>query len=320
MTPTDLAAPAEAAVTCLGVGPTDDVLVVYNDDQRAIAESLADAARPRARDVTLLEFAPTSRHGEEPPSDVAEAMARADVVLAPTSRGLTHTQARIKASSRGARVATLPTITEEIFARALLVDYAELKRKGEWLADRMTEASTARVTSAAGTDIVLSLDGRAGRSDDGNLQQRGTMGNLPAGEGYIAPLETVGDGVIVFDASLAGYGRLPTPFRVSVEHGRVVHADTDVGAWLLETLDAGGEHGRSLAELGIGTNPAATVTGNVLEDEKAIGTIHLAFGASASLGGVNVATVHIDGVMLQPTVELDGEGVIDDGRLLGPPP
>ena len=48
------------------------------------------------------------------------------------------------------------------------------------------------------------------------------------------------------------------------------------------------------------------------------GTIHLAFGTSAGLGGVNVAGVHIDGLVLRPTVELDGERVVDDGRLLVP--
>ena len=144
------------------------------------------------------------------------------------------------------------------------------------------------------------------------------FGNLPAGEGYVAPLETLGDGTIVFDGSLGGYGLLTTPVRVSVERGRAVDADMDAGDWLLETLDAGGEHGRSLAELGIGTNPAATLSGNVLEDEKVIGTIHLAFGTSAGLGGVNLAGVHIDGMVLRPTVELDGDRVLDDGRLLVP--
>jgi leucyl aminopeptidase (aminopeptidase T) len=316
MTPTGLAASADAAVNCLGVAPADDVLVIYNDEQRAIAKSLAAAARPRARAVTLLGFPTLSRHGEEPPSEVAEAMADADVVFAPTSHSLSHTAARRNATDRGARIATMPTITEGIFARTIAVDYGELKRRGEWLANRMTEASTARVTSVAGTDIVLSLEGRAGLTDDGHLKQRGAFGNLPAGEGYVSPLENVGDGTIVFDGSLAGYGLLPAPVRVAVEAGRATSADTDVGAWLLETLDAGGEHGRSLAELGIGTNPAATLTGNVLEDEKAIGTIHLAFGASAGMGGVNAANVHIDGVILRPTVELDGERVVDDGHLM----
>ena len=90
------------------------------------------------------------------------------------------------------------------------------------------------------------------------------------------------------------------------------------GRGLLEALDSGGEHGRSLAELGIGTNPAAMLTGNVLEDEKVIGTAHLAFGTSAGMGGVDVASVHIDGVVLRPTLELDGACLLDDGRLLVP--
>jgi aminopeptidase len=317
-TQSDLLAPAEAAVGCLGVGLADHVLVVYNDEQWVIAESFAAAAKSRAGAVTLLAFPALSRHGEEPPAEVTEAMLGADVVFAPTSRSFSQTQARIDATRRGVRIATLPTITEEIFVRAVAVDYAELKHKGEWLAACLTAASAARITSAAGTDIALSLDGRAGLSDDGHLQEKGMFGNLPAGEGYIAPLETVGDGTIVFDGSLAGYGVLTTPLRVTVERGRAVDADTDAGAWLLETLDGGGEHGRSLAELGIGTNPAATLTGNVLEDEKVIGTIHVAFGASAGLGGVNLASVHIDGMVLRPTVELDGERVLDDGRLLVP--
>jgi leucyl aminopeptidase (aminopeptidase T) len=314
----ELIAPAEAAVDCLGVGPADSVLVVHNGEQRAIADALAAAARPRARALAMLEFETLSRHGEEPPPEVAEAMAGADVVFAPTSRSLTPTRARGEATRRGVRIATLPTITEEVFIRAIPVDYAELKRKGEWLAARLTAASTAKVTSAGGTDIVLSLAGREGVSDDGSLRQRGAVGNLPAGEGFISPIESIGDGEIVFDGSLAGYGRLGSPARVTVRGGRALDADTDAGEWLLETLDSGGEYGRSLAELGIGTNPAAILTGNVLEDEKVIGTMHLAFGTSAGLGGVNVAGVHIDGVVLRPTVELDGVRVLDDGRLLVP--
>jgi leucyl aminopeptidase (aminopeptidase T) len=294
------------------------VLVVYNEEQMVVAEALAGAARPRAQAVTLLAFPTLSRHGEEPPAGVAEAMLGTEVVFAPTSRSLSQTKARIDATRRGVRIATLPTITEEIFARAVAVDYAELRRKGEWLVARLTAASTARITSAAGTDIVLSLEGRTGLSDDGHLQRKGMFGNLPAGEGYVAPLETVGDGTIVFNGSLAGYGLLTKPVRVTVESGRAVDADTDAGEWLLETLDAGGEYGRAIAELGIGTNPAATLSGNVLEDEKVIGTIHLAFGTSAGLGGVNVAGVHLDGMVLRPTVELDDEPVVADGRLLVP--
>lgn len=312
----DLSAPSEAALECLGVGRADSVVVVFNDAQRSIAEAIAGAARSRARVVTLLEFPAVSRDGEEPPAKVAEAMLGADVVFAPTSRSLSQTEARRQATGRGVRIASLPTITDEIFVRSMPIDYGELSRTSESVAAALTRASRARVTSASGTDIVLSVEGRTGLSDDGNLQEPGAFGNLPAGEGYVAPIETIGEGTIVIDGSLAGYGVLPAPVRITVREGRAVNASGEVGQWLLRMLDSGGEHGRSLAELGIGTNPAATLTGSVLEDEKVIGTAHLAFGTSAGLGGVNAAGVHIDGVMLQATVEVDGERLLDDGRLV----
>jgi leucyl aminopeptidase (aminopeptidase T) len=310
-----LAASSEAALDCLGVQGSDVVAVVFNDEQRAIAEALAEAANRRARLVTLLEFAPTSRHGEEPPAVVAEAMLAADVVFAPTSKSLSHTQARQAATRRGARIATLPTITEDIFVRTLPIDYSELYRVSRSVAARLTAASNAHVTSRAGTDIVLTLEGREGRSDDGHLQHRGAFGNLPAGEGYIAPIESIGDGSIVIDGSLAGYSRLTDPLRITVRGGRAFEASGDAGQWLMETLGAGGEHGRSLAELGIGTNPGAGLTGNVLEDEKALGTAHVAFGASQGIGGANAATVHIDGVMRDVRIELDDGALLSDGHL-----
>ena len=310
-----LRASSEAALDCLGVQGSDSVAVVFNAEQRAIAEALAEAAKRRAGAVTLIEFLATSRHGEEPPADVAKAMLSADVVLAPTSKSLSHTQARLAATRRGIRIATLPTINEDIFVRTLPIDYVELRSVSESAAARLTLASEAYVTSQAGTDIVLALEGREGRSDDGNLQRPGAFGNLPAGEGYIAPIETIGDGSVVIDGSLAGYGRLTEPVHITVRDGRAVEASGDAGQWLMTTLDAGGEHGRSLAELGIGTNPGARLTGEVLEDEKALGTAHIAFGASQGLGGANAATVHIDGVMRDVRVELDGEAVLSNGAL-----
>jgi leucyl aminopeptidase (aminopeptidase T) len=120
----------------------------------------------------------------------------------------------------------------------------------------------------------------------------------------------------VFDGALTGYGLLHEQLRVTLSGGRAVEAVGEAAEWLLGTLDAGGPTGRLIAEVGIGTNPRATLTGNILEDEKALGTAHLAFGTSASFGGANVSGVHIDGVLLRPTVELDGRPLIRDGELV----
>ena len=312
----ELTAAATAALDCVGVDENDKVLIVCNEPQRSIADALEAAAQGRAGGVTCITYPELSRDGEEPPAFVSEAMGAATAIFAPTTYSLSHTEARMAATRRGARIATMPGISPEIFARAMPVDYAQLGRAGSRIASKLTAASTCRITTPAGTDVVVDLTGRVAISDDGNLGGPAAWGNLPAGEGYIAPLEGKGEGTIVYDGALAGHGLLEEPVRVRLENGRAVSAEGAVGAWLLETLDAGGPNGRSVAEIGIGTNPAATLSGNILEDEKVIGTVHLAFGMSASLGGENVASVHIDGMMLTPTVELDGRELMGDGKLL----
>ena len=304
---------AMAAMECVGVGLQDDVLVLCNEGQRAVATALAGAADDRARSVRILEYPSLTRDGEEPPAAVVDAMTAASAIFAPTTRSLSHTKARMAATSRGARIASMPGVSPETFGRTLAVDYAELARAGDRIARELSAASACHVTSPAGTDLAVSLEGRTAICDDGNLREYAAWGNLPAGEAYIAPVETSAEGTIVFDGALAGYGMLREPLRVTVAGGRAIRAEGEAAEWLLGTLDAGGSTGRLTAELGIGTNPRAVLSGNILEDEKAVGTAHIAFGTSASIGGVNVSTVHIDGMLLQPTVELDGRQLLECG-------
>lgn len=301
----ELAAGAEAAADCLGVGERDKVLVLCNEAERPIAEVLAAAAASRTHSVRLLEYPRQSRNGEEPPAQVAEAMRAATVVFATTTYSIGHTQARLAATAAGTRIASMRGFTEG-YARAMSVDYALLRSSGARLAAALTAAETCRITSLAGTDLSLSIKGRRATVDDGNLQEPGSFGNLPAGEAYVAPLETVGDGTIVFDGALADYGLLHDALSVRLEDGRAVEAHGEAADWLLSTLDAGGEHGRSIAEIGIGTNPNAELCGLVAIDEKVLGTAHLAFGTSASFGGATQAGVHIDGMLRTPTITLDG--------------
>lgn len=311
----DLVAAAEAAAGCLGVGAADKVLVLCNERERAVAEVLVAAAESRARAVRLLEYPTLSRNGEEPPDHVAQAMRDASVVFATTTYSISHTRARHAATAAGARIASMRGFREAL-AQAMSVDYGLLHSDGARLAAALTAAESCRVTSAAGTDVTVSITGRDATADDGNLQEPGAFGNLPAGEAYIAPLETVGDGMIVFDGGLADYGLLRAPLRVRLEAGRAVDAEGEAADWLLSTLDAGGEHGRSIGEVGIGTNPGAELCGLVAIDEKVLATAHLAFGTSASFGGVNQASVHIDGMIRNPTVELDGRALLKGGRIL----
>jgi leucyl aminopeptidase (aminopeptidase T) len=156
----------------------------------------------------------------------------------------------------------------------------------------------------------VDLSGRSGVPDDGDLSAPRAFGNLPCGEGFIAPLN--GDGTIVA-SSLAPLGLSDTPAVLTVKDGHIVAAEHGLGPDSLERLRQHGEHGTNLAELGVGTNDRARLTGNILEDEKILGTVHVAFGASAGIGGTVSVPIHLDVVILDASLEIDGRPVLDAG-------
>jgi leucyl aminopeptidase (aminopeptidase T) len=311
-----LSEPAEVCVDRLGVREGERVAVLHNGPQAPIAEAIAAAARRRGAAVDVLEFEAMARSGVEPPSEVGALLRAADAGFGVTSVSLSHTRARIDACAEGLRFASMPLLTPEIFARTLPVDYPWMSAAGAELARLLTEADECTLHSAEGTDLTLSLAGRSGRNDDGDLRAPGAFGNLPAGEGYIAPLEDAGTGTIVFDGAVTGCGVLHEPLRVRVSDGVLVDAEGPAAGVLLSTLDSAGPSGRRVAELGIGTNPAARIIGVVLEDEKVLGTAHIAFGTSTGLGGANQSSVHVDGIIRRPTVRIGSTTVLEDGRLL----
>src|SRR5687768_13368284 len=142
---------AVAAVVrdCLGVSSGEEVLVICNPATQALGEKLRTEAEGAGADAVLAVVAERASHGAEPPATVAAAMTAADVILAPTVQSLSHTGARKAASEAGARIATLPGVTEDMLARVMSADMEGLRRKGAAIAGLLNESSEAHVTSAA---------------------------------------------------------------------------------------------------------------------------------------------------------------------------
>ncbi len=315
MSNADLGKAVRAVVRdCLGVRDGEEVLVICNPATQPMGGAMRAEAQEAGAEAVLAVMAERASHAGEPPATLADAMATADVVLAPTVQSLSHTAARKRASEAGARIATLPGATEEMLARVMGADMEGLRRKGGEIAKRLDAASEAVITCPNGSDLHLDLEGRTAIPDAGVLTERGAFGNLPCGEGFIPPAN--GWGTLVIDGSLAGIGLAADPVELVVEGGHLTSARGGQGMAFMDLLTAHGEDGTNLAELGIGTNEKAMLTGNILEDEKILGTAHVAFGASAAIGGNVQVPVHLDCVVMRPTVELDGEALVRDGELL----
>jgi leucyl aminopeptidase (aminopeptidase T) len=298
---------------CLGVQAGEDVVIVVDGTTRALGDALRDAAAALGAEPVTCVMEPRSVDGEEPPAAVAAALAVAQVFIAPTRRSLSHTRARKAASDAGARGATLPGVTEDMLARLMACDFPTMAARSRAVADLLTGAGEAHVTCPRGSDFTADLTGRAAIPDDGDLSAAGAFGNLPCGEGFVAPL--AGEGTLVA-TTIASLGLPDEPVRLVVRDGALAEADGEWGARFAALLDGAGAQGRNLAELGVGTNERATLTGNILEDEKLLGSVHVAFGASAGIGGTVAVPVHLDCVIADATLDVGGTRVLDGGRFV----
>jgi leucyl aminopeptidase (aminopeptidase T) len=301
---------------CLAVKAGEEVVVVCNPATLNLAERLRAGAESAGAEAVLTVMAERDQHGVEPPESVAAAMLKSDVLLVPTVQSLSHTAARKAATDAGARAATLPGATEEMLARVMSADMPELRRRGTELARLLTEGTEAHITSASGSDLALNIDGRAGIPDSGELTEPGAFGNLPCGEGFISPHHHLGTGKLVVDGVIASIGIPEVPVELTIDGGALVDATGEMGEELMRQLTTAGPDGTRVAELGIGTNEKAVLTGELLEDEKLLGTVHVAFGASAGIGGEIQVPVHLDCVVMKPTLTVDGREVIREGELL----
>ncbi len=302
---------------CMGAKKKESILVVTDENKKEIGESLYQNALRLGHDAFLLEMKSLEYNGEEPPKFVARAMKLADVILCPTTKSLTHTDARRNASALGKRIATFPGITKEVMIRGLNADYKKIAALTLKLTKMMDKTKSIRVTSPNGTDITMSIEGRKTIPSKGLFHKKGESGNLPTGEAFAAPIEGESEGVFVADGSFAVIGMIKTPIKVKVEKGLATEITGGKEAKeLIKMLSPFGKKGRNIAEIGIGTNDSVKLSGMLLEDEKKLGTVHIALGDNKSMGGKINVPIHVDGVILKPTVYFDGKMIMKNGKLL----
>ncbi len=153
---------------------------------------------------------------------------------------------------------------------------------------------------------------------DGYFQDEMGFAALPGGECPTSPVEGTTNGSIVIDYSMDSIGRLSQPLLFNVKSGRVISVTGSLQeANAIERLLEKEENACNIAEFSIGTNPRARLKGNLAEDKKRLGTVHFAIGDNRSLGGIVEANIHLDGLMLEPTVIADNHKVlVRNGHLM----
>lgn len=297
------------------------VVIVCDPTTRPVGELLFFRAKEITAKARLLETAPLRMHGEEPSSEVAEAMATADLCLGVTAKSMAHTKARQILSSSGGRYLSLPDYSLPLLAdSALRVRFKEKKPLVRKMADIFTEGSSIHVTSKKGTEMTMDIHGRVGNCCPGFVDGPGQLGSPPDIEANISPIETSAEGMVVVDGSIPypTLGLLVAPVMLKVRSGRIVQieGDKEICSKLNRLFEsAGSDKAYVLAECGIGLNDRAQLNGTMLMDEGTFGTLHFGFGSNSTVGGCNDVSFHLDFVLQQPSLSVDGREILQEGSL-----
>lgn len=290
---------------------SDNILVLTDTYSEAIAEAFKKAGEEKGCSVSLYQIDNERRPLQEIPAELEKLLPGKTAVLNIIKSFPEEISFRIKwihkvEENKLVRMGHMPGITEEIMLNSVNVDFGAMQTTADKLIEKLANAVQLHITTDAGTDILL---GVAGRKFIGDIEiNPGKMGNIPCGEIYCAPLETEANGIIVFDASIGDIGLLKQPLKVYVTDGRITKYesnDKELEKRIAALTDVDVE-ARVIGELGIGVNPGARITGNMLEDEKSLGTSHIAFGNNAGFvgGGKNNSKIHRDYLFYRPTIEI----------------
>lgn len=300
--------------TSAALRPAERVLILADATTRSVGEAFAAAARSLGADPVLMVIGPRKEDGDEPPLLAASAMEASDLVVAVTRFSVTHTHARRQANRAGARVVSIPGITEDMLKMGgLSADYNEVHEVMRRTARRLRGAREVRLTSSAGTDLTFRVAGREWITEDTGLcSRKGAFTTLPAGELFIAPVEESAEGRLIADLYFGE--TLLEPATALVTGG---HASKILGASkAVEEMNAGGRDARTLGRFGFGLNKRARANGPRLEAQKALGCASLGFGDNLAFGGKIHCGVRVEVTLSEVGVEVDGKRVVEKGRLV----
>jgi leucyl aminopeptidase (aminopeptidase T) len=298
----------------LKIRSSDRFLLITDEPKLEIADALAFWARKTGAEVTTYLMTETLRPITAP-TGLFRAMAQRATVMAYVLEGrIEEKPFRSYMVGMGMkpsrRICMMPGLTREMMERLVNIDFRKLNAFTRKVIAALDGADDVVIENALGTRIAFSVKGRKWHNDNGDISRPGFHGNLPAGECYTAPVEETFSGKIVIGLIDDKLGRGTLEFK----KGRLVkHTGKGVGE-VIRTIGSDST-GKIVGEFGVGTNPGAKVCPNMLEAEKAFGTVHFAIGDSYGVGK-NKSQFHYDSLVEKATIKAKGKVIARNGKFL----
>lgn len=308
---------------CGSLQKNESALIVCDPITQNLGELFLEEAKKITSKAKLLIIPTAKFHGTEPTQEVATEMAKSNLVIGLTSMSMAHTQARIITTQNGGRYLSLPEYSFGLLKDPCVqFDFKSVAYQVRSVTDAFTKGNTCRVTTKLGTDVTLNIKDRIGNYCPGFVDAESKLGSPPDIESNVSPVEEDSNGVIFIDGSVTcpEIGLLDSVIELPIKNGKITEFKSKNSKYveILNTMfkSIGSDKAYTLAECGIGFNPKAKLQGIMLTDEGAAGCLHFGFGSNSTVGGKNKVPFHLDFVLRDATVEIDGKKIIIDGKLV----
>lgn len=282
----------------LKINKNKKVLLIKDEDNQII-KAFENTLNKLKIKYSITEISENRKHSESIPIALRD-MKKADFIIAPTKKSITHCPEVSLVVSKGKKVVTFPGITNKIFLKINEANFKEIEKLNSKIEKFMKNKDIVNIKTKSGTNITFSIKKRKWIGNE--KLTGGYVINLPLGEAFCAPIENSANGVIAIDY-FSNIIKPKDKAIIKVQNG-IISAWNDAALPYIKEQNV--KNGFVIAELGIGTNKAhKKPIGNILHDEKIFGTAHIAFGQNTSFGGKTNSSAHNDIILLKPTIIVD---------------
>lgn len=303
----------KAVKNSLKVKKNERVLLVTDQAKLKIAEALAYWCKKQGAETTTYLMTETLRPIQKPTKMFKEMIKWANVTMYMLDARVEEKAFRgymVGEGTRNGRICMMPGITTNMMERLVNIDFSNMIKLTDKMAKKINNAKKVHITNPHGTDLWLSVKGRKWVKDIGDISKKGTHGNLPTGECFTAPVEKTFNGKVAISLIDDKVGK----GKVEFKNGKVAKY---TGKGLKDVMKHIGNDssGKIVGEFGIGTNKGARICKNMLEAEKAFGTVHFAIGDSYGLGK-NKSKHHYDMLVDKVTMVADNKVLMKNGKFM----
>lgn len=310
--------------TCATVSKGEKVLIITDLEKIDIANLLAGVLSEDEIQPVIMIMFPNKYSGQEPPEIIAQAMIKADVIIMPVTRSISHSYAVHNALEKGVRVLAMSGILEEqLYIGGINADFEKQRSECNRFADYFTNSDKVTITSTAGTNLTASIGGRLGNSHPCIVDKPGAYSSVPNIEANVAPLENTSEGRVVVDGSIPNFANIGiprVPIEMEIKEGSIKDISGGNEAIFLNRLlkDFHDPTALNIAQIAIGLNPEIKEFNGIGSNDHGVyGSVHIGLGTSHNLGGTVKAPLHYDVMISNPTVIFDNKKVIDNGNVIG---